>query len=139
MFKIHKNGRNSRLWKHERIFVSDWFRLPFLFYTDVPVEILTPEAIKQSHVYIFFRLQSGKFISLPLRTYVTRKFTAGIDAVIKPGVVRLVWTNYETHGEVEEPNLEIVVFVIDRREKDRHPKLSFSNYEEIQPVFSLPE
>lgn len=138
MSKVHIFGNKGRKWDHESLSVTEWKKVPFSYYSDTQVSILTPEAIQNGLIYVFLRLQSGRFVPLPLRNYSSHAYSVSIDAVVKPHLLRLIWTFVEDRGEAKEPQLELVVFTITISAREKYSHLNFRNYDDLQPVFDLP-
>ncbi|OFZ54861.1 MAG: hypothetical protein A3D92_25450 [Bacteroidetes bacterium RIFCSPHIGHO2_02_FULL_44_7] len=138
MPKVHIFGNKRSKWDHESLTVTDWKKVPFSYYTDTHVSILTTEVIKNDCIYVFLRLQSGRFVPLPLRNYSTHAYTVSIDAVVKPHILRLIWTYLDIRGEVLEPQLHLVIFTIQATAREKYAHLNFRNYDDLQPVFGLP-
>jgi len=139
MPKVHIFENKRPKWDYESLTVTEWKKVPFSYYTDTHVSILTSDAIKNGFIYVFLRLQSGRFVPLPLRNYSTHAYSVSIDAVVKPHLLRLVWTYLEVRGGATEPHLNLVIFTIKIAEREKYAHLNFRNYDDLQPVFGLPE
>lgn len=139
MSKVHKFENKVPKWEHECLNVSEWKKVPFSYYTDAHVSILTRETLQNCLTYVFLRLQSGQFVPLPLRNYSTHASTVSIDAVIKPQLLRIIWTFTEVRRESTDPHLELVVFTIQLSIREKYAHLNFRNYNDLQPIFGLPK
>lgn len=123
----------------EFIPVNQWNKLPYTLFADIKVEILTENTIKNHQIYLFFRLQKGRVLPLPLRNYTTQSFVADVDALIRPTTIRLIWSFTDAPADMILPPLDLLVFAIDMDYRHQHTDLNFRNYEELKEKFGLPD
>lgn len=139
MSKIHIIEHKHNLWFYVRFQLSEWITVHHTSYADVEIPALDGQVISGWKIFIYMRLQSGHYVSLPLRFYSTNLFSASIDAVVRIGKIRLIWTLYDIREEFTLPSADVGIFAIDSQESALHPDLNFLNFYDVQEQFQLPE
>jgi hypothetical protein len=137
MSKIHIIEHKHSDWSYLSFLIQDWITLHKTAYFDLELPALDQTVISTRKIYVFMRLQSGHYVSLPLRFYSTQHFSASIDAMLKIGKIRVIWSFYDSTNDFQIPVTEVCIFTIDKYIATQYPEVNFRNLREIKAEFPM--
>ncbi|MDX2360669.1 MAG: hypothetical protein QNK23_07670 [Crocinitomicaceae bacterium] len=104
---------------------------------DIQASIISNEIVKDGTVLLFLERSPKDFVSLPMRFFVTKKYTATIDSQWTFKKVRLMWTNILEGDTAVPKSFKIKVITLPSGVREKFPDLEMRSFPAVANAFNI--
>lgn len=123
--------------KSQNLRAKDWAQLPKVCFVDIQASIISNEIVKDGTVLLFLERSPKDFVSLPMRFFVTKKYTATIDSQWTFKKVRLMWTNILEGDTAVPKSFKIKVITLPSGVREKFPDLEMRSFPAVANAFNI--